>query len=288
MTDSTSTPSPSAPQMEVRVNDGSNHVVSVQDVSPKFSGIFEGAMTKTGFPANELTPDTLIKLPMPSGAIMEGVTLAQAERVGMVARDKDGNYYEVQQGQQQEAPRDPDREQVTLPDAMAEQHLGDLFEGCKAVGVDPQTLITDLIADPTRTPAVLEKIAAHHGVPHAAVDAAYRHALKSAFQQAHATVREMGIADSAAFFDWAEATYPSQTNGAYLRHLQGRLDGYRQLARRYMDAKGISGGTTGQAKVTVLGIREVPGGRKVVTVRTANGNTIEASEGNARLQGWIR
>jgi hypothetical protein len=288
MTDSTSTPSPSAPQIEVRVNDGSNHVVSVQDVSPKFSGIFEGAMTKTGFPANELTPDTLIKLPMPSGAIMEGVTLAQAERVGMVARDKDGNYYEVQQGQQPEAPRDPDREQVTLPDQKAEQYLGDLHQACVDVGVDPQSLVLELIADPTRTPKVLEKIAQHHNAPHDAVVATYKHVLTSAFQQAHATVREMGIADSTAFFDWAEATHPTETKGAYMRHFAGRLDGYRQLARRYMDAKGIRGATTGQAKVTVLGIREVPGGRKVVTVRTANGNNIEVSEGNARLQGWIR
>jgi hypothetical protein len=54
-------------------------------------------------------------------------------------------------------------------------------------------------------------------------------------------MRDLGIDDPAAFFDWAEATHPTQTKR---RHMAGRLDGYRQLARRYMDAKGMRGATT--------------------------------------------
>src|SRR5207244_5121999 len=106
-------------------------------------------------------------------------------------------------------------------------------------------------------------------------------------QQAHAAVHEMGVADSAAFFKWAWATQPHQLKGAHLRHFQGRLDGYRQLVRTYMSAKGIqTGAAVGQGNVTVVGARTV-GGKNVITVRTGTGKTIEVSEANARQQGWL-
>src|SRR5947207_3113375 len=107
--------------MDVRVNDGSSISVSTADLPPKYSGIFATAMTPTGFPARELTPETRINIPMPSGKIMEGVPLRVAENAGLIERDENGKYREKVAGEP-EATNDAPNAPVPLPDEKAEQY----------------------------------------------------------------------------------------------------------------------------------------------------------------------
>lgn len=277
-----------SPTEQTRINEGPQ-TINLSETARQYEGIFKGATEKGGLPARELTADTLISIPMPSGQTMSGVPLRAAERMGYVERDEHGNYRE--KVQTAEAPtQDPAKEQVPLPDAKAEQLLGDLFQACQNAGVDPVAMVSPGALNQADKNSAISKIAAHSGNPIGAVKASFDVVLKSAATQIVTTVQGEGV-DPVAFMQWASTHENHLLNGAHLRHLHGNLEGYRQLAQKYRVIKGMGPSRepiAGQGQVTVLSHGKTNTGQPFVEVRLPNGKTAQVSESNARRQGWVR